>query len=90
MNKRELIEEVAGKTGLTKKDTGNVIDALTDTVKKVLSKGEKVTLVGFGTFQVIEKKARRGINPRTRETIRIPAKKVPKFRAGKELREEVK
>ena len=56
MNKRELIEEAAGKTGLTKKDTGNVIDALTDTVKKVLSKGEKVTLVGFGTFQVIGKK----------------------------------
>lgn len=90
MNKRELIEEVAGKTGLTKKDTGNVIDALTDTVKKALSKGEKVTLVGFGTFQVIKKKARRGINPRTRETIRIPAKKVPKFRAGKGLREKVK
>ncbi|MCD6232664.1 HU family DNA-binding protein [Candidatus Aerophobetes bacterium] len=90
MNKRELIEEAAGKTGLTKKDTGNVIDALTDTVKKVLSKGEKVTLVGFGTFQVIGKKARRGINPRTRETIRIPAKKVPKFRAGKGLREKVK
>ena len=90
MNKRELIEEVAGKTGLTKKDTGNVIDALTDTVKKALSKGEKVTLVGFGTFQVIEKKVRRGINPRTRETIRIPAKKVPKFRAGKGLREKVK
>ena len=90
MNKRELIEEVAGKTGLTKKDTGNVIDALTDTVKKALSKGEIVTLVGFGTFQVIKKKARRGINPRTRETIRIPAKKVPKFRAGKGLREKVK
>ena len=90
MNKAELIEEVSNKTGLTKKDTGNVIDAITKTITATLSKGEKVTLVGFGTFQVIEKKARKGVNPRTRETIRIPAKKVPKFRAGKGLREKVR
>jgi len=85
MNKTELIEEVSNKTGLTKKDTGNVIDALTDTIQKTLSKEEKVILVDFGTFRVMERKARRGVNPRTRETIRIPAKKVPKFRVGKGL-----
>jgi len=90
MNKAELIEEVNNKTGLTKKDTGNVIDAVTDTIQKTLSKGEKITLVGFGTFQVIERKARRGVNPRTREAIQIPAKKVPKFKAGKGLREKIK
>ena len=89
MNKAELIEEVSNKTGLTKKDTGNVIDALTDTIQKTLSKGEKVTLAGFGTFQVMERKARRGVNPRTREAIQIQAKKVPKFRAGKKLRKVV-
>jgi len=90
MNKAELIEEISNKTGLTKKDTGNVIDALTDTIKKTLSKEEKVTLVGFGTFQVMERKARRGVSPRTGEELQIPAKKVPKFRAGKGLREKVK
>jgi len=90
MNKAELIEEVSNKTGLTKKETGNVIDALTDTIQKTLSKEEKITLAGFGTFQVMERKARRGVNPRTRETIQIPAKKVPKFKAGRKLREVVK
>lgn len=74
---------------LTKKDSGNVIDVMTDTIKKTLSKGEKVTLVGFGSFQVMERKAREGRNPQTREAIQIPAKKVPKFTAGKALREEV-
>jgi len=87
MNKAELIEEVSNKTGLTKKETQNVIDATIEVIRNVLSRGEKVTLVGFGTFLVIEKKARRGVNPRTRETIQIPAKKVPKFRAGKGFRE---
>ncbi len=72
---------------LTKKDSGNVIDVMTDTIKKTLSKGEKVTLVG--AFRVMQRKARRGINPQTREAIQIPAKKVPKFTAGKALREEV-
>jgi len=90
MNKAELIEEVSGKTGLTKKKTGNAVDALTETITNTLSKGEKVTLVGFGTFQVRERKARKGVNPQTRETIQIPAKKVPKFRAGKGLREKVR
>jgi len=90
MNKAELIEGVSGKTGLTKKETGNVVDTMTGTITGTLSKGEKVTLVGFGTFQVRERKARKGVNPQTRETIQIPAKKVPKFKAGKSLREKVK
>ncbi|MBA7492003.1 DNA-binding protein HU [subsurface metagenome] len=90
MNKAELIEEVSGKTGLTKKETGNVLDAMTETITDTLSKGEKVTLVGFGTFQVMKRRARKGVNPQTRKAITIPAKKVPKFRPGKGLREKVK
>jgi len=72
------------------KEIGNIIDVATEIIRKALSKGEKVTLVGFGTFQVIEKKARRGRSLRTREVIQISAKKVPKFRAGKKLREKIK
>jgi len=90
MNKGELIAQVAGKVGITKKDAADVIDAFTETITNCLSKGEKVTLVGFGTFQVMERKARRGVNPQTKETIQIPAKKVPKFIPGKNLREKVK
>lgn len=89
MNKAELIEEVSGKTGLTKKETGNVVDAMTGTITDTLSKGEKVTLVGFGSFQVIKRKERRGRNPQTGEELQIPAKKVAKFKAGKDLREKV-
>jgi DNA-binding protein HU-beta len=89
MNKAQLIEEVAGKTGLTKKDVGIVVDAFIETVGDALSKGNKVTLVGFGTFQVMERKARRGRNPQTGEELQIPAKKVPKFVPGKSLREKV-
>jgi len=89
MNKRELIDEVSGKVGITKKGTGNVIDAIVETITNALKKGEKVALVGFGTFQVMKRKARRGRNPQTRETIQIPAKKVPKFVPGKDLREAV-
>ncbi|MBA7612010.1 Integration host factor subunit beta [subsurface metagenome] len=88
MNKAELVEEITNKTGLTKKDTGNVVNAIVQTITNTLKKGEKVTLIGFGTFQVIERKARTGMNPQTGETIQILAKKVPKFRAGKELREK--
>jgi len=90
MNKAELIEEVSGKTGLTKKKTGNVVDALTETITNTLSKGEKVTLVGFGTFRVMERKARRGVNPQTGRAIQIPAKRVAKFVPGKTLRQKVK
>ena len=89
MNKAELVEKVANQVGLTKKNVGSIVDAFIETVRDSLSKGEKVTLVGFGTFQVTEKKARRGVNPQTKESIQIPAKKVPKFRPGKDLREKV-
>jgi len=88
MNKAELIAEVAGKIGIVKKDTANVIDAFTETVTNSLSNGEKITSVGFGTFQVMERKARKRVNPQTRKGMQIPAKKVPKFRAGKKLREK--
>ncbi len=90
MNKAELANEVSAKTGLTKKETQNVIDVLTETMGDALAKGEMVTLVGFGTFQVAKRKARRGVNPRTRETVQIPAKKVPKFVPGKGLRDKTK
>ena len=81
---------MAGKAGLTKKDANNVIDAMTSAITDSLVREEKVTLVGFGTFQVAQRKARRGVNPRTRETIQIPAKKVSKFVPGKGLRDKTK
>lgn len=90
MNKAELASEVSSKVGTTKKETQNVIDAVIETIGDTLSRGEKVILVGFGTFQVASRKARRGINPQTRATIKIPAKKVPKFLPGKTLKEKVK
>jgi len=90
MNKAELVEEVANQTGLKKRTSREVVDAVISTITDSLAREEKVTLVGFGTFQVMERKARRGVNPQTRETIQIPTKKVPKFRAGKSLREAVK
>lgn len=89
MNRAELVSEVSVKIGLSKKETQNVMDVLTETIGDTLAKGEKVTLVGFGTFKVMNKKARKGVNPQTRESIQIPAKKVPKFVAGKGLRDKV-
>ena len=90
MNKAELVEAVSDKAGITKKQAGSVIDAITDTVKETLSKGERITLVDFGTFHVMKRKAREGRNPRTGKKLEIPAKKVAKFRAGKKLREAVR
>jgi len=90
MNKAELVEEVSGKVGITKKEADNVVSAITETITDALAREEKVTLVGFGTFQVMQRKARRGINPQTRESIQIPAKKVAKFKPGKRLREKVR
>ena len=90
MNKKELATEAAGKVGMTQKDTQNVVDAVTETIISSLSKEQKVTLVGFGTFHVRQRKAREGRNPRTGKKLEIPAKKVPKFRAGKNLREAVR
>ena len=90
MNKAELIEVVSKEAKLTRKETGHVLDAVIETITDTLSKGGKVTLVGFGTFQVMERKARRGRNPQTGDEIQIPAKKVPKFVPGKNLREKVR
>jgi len=90
MNKAELVEEVRTKTGLTKRTSRKAVDAVISDITDSLVREEKVTLVGFGTFQVRERKARKGVNPQTRETIQIPAKKVPKFKPGKGLREKVK
>ena len=90
MNRAELIEEVRTETGLTKKVSREAVDAIISAIIDSLAGEERVTLVGFGTFQVMERKARRGRNPQTGKELQIPAKKVPKFRPGKELREKVK
>jgi len=90
MNKAELVQEVTNQTGLTKKVSGEAVNAVVSVITDSLAREERVTLVGFGTFQVRQRKARRGVNPQTRGTIQIPAKKVPKFRPGKGLREKVK
>ena len=89
MNKTELIAAVAAKTELTKKDTEKVLKAFTDVVADELKKGEKVQLVGFGTFEVSERAAREGRNPQTGKTMKIAACKAPKFKAGKALKDAV-
>ena len=89
MNKTELITAVAAKTELTKKDTEKVLKAFTDVVAEELKKGEKVQLVGFGTFEVSERAAREGRNPQTGKTMKIAACKAPKFKAGKALKDAV-
>lgn len=87
MNKTDLINEVAVKTGMTKKDTEKVVNALFDTVQGTLQTGEKVQLIGFGTFEVRQRQARKGRNPQTGQEISIPATKVPAFKAGKALKD---
>jgi DNA-binding protein HU-beta len=86
MNKAELIVRVARDAGLTKADATRAIDAFLDAVGKTLKRGERVTIVGFGTFGVGRRRARDGRNPQTGAPIRIAARRVPKFSAGKELR----
>jgi len=90
MNKAELVEEVSSQTGLTKKTSREAVNAVISAMTDSLGREEKVTLVGFGTFRVMERKARRGRNPQTGKELEIPAKKVPKFRPGKSLREAVR
>ena len=90
MNKGELIESVAKDVGISKALAGKVLDSTIDTVTKGLAKGERVALVGFGTFSVSTRKARTGRNPRTGKEIRIPAKKVARFKAGNKLGQAVK
>ena len=89
MTKADLITVVAQKTNLSKKDSEKAVAAMLDTITETLASGEKVSLVGFGTFEVKERAAREGINPRTKEKIVIPASKLPSFKAGKALKEEV-
>jgi len=90
MNKKDLINELSRKVGLSKKAANDTIDTLLKTVTKSLKKGEKVTFVGFGTFSVRKRAARKARNPRTQQIIKVPAKKVPVFRPGSELRKSVK
>ncbi len=89
MNKAELIEEVATETGLSKAASGRAVDAVVSAISDCLARGEKVTLVGFGTFGVRQRKARTGRNPQTGAVLQIPAKTVPKFVAGRTLKEKV-
>ena len=89
MNKAELINAVAEKTGLSKKDTEAVITASIDVITEALSQSEKVQLVGFGSFEVKARAARIGRNPRTKQQIEIPASKTPVFKAGKALKDAV-
>ena len=89
MNKAELINVVAEKAGLSKKDTEKAVTALIDTITAELVAGEKVSLVGFGNFDVKTREARTGRNPKTKESIEIPASVVPVFKAGKALKDVV-
>ena len=85
MNKAELIEAIASGSKLTKADSGRALDAFLDATSKALKKGDKLTLVGFGTFSVTKRPARMGRNPKTGKAIKIAAKKVAKFKAGATL-----
>lgn len=90
MNKQELVAQIAEKSELTKKDSENALNAFIETVEEALADGDKVQLVGFGTFEVRHRKAREGRNPRNpEEKIHIPASKAPVFRAGKGFKEIV-
>lgn len=85
MNKTDLINEISAKAGVTKAQAKLALDATLGAISASLAKNEKVALIGFGTFSVVEKGARTGINPRTKEKIEIPARKAIKFKAGSEL-----
>lgn len=90
MTKGELVDAMAGAAGITKVDAEKALNAFTEAVTKALKKGDSVGLVGFGTFSVSKRKARKGRNPQTGKEINIPAAKVPKFKAGKGLKDAVK
>lgn len=89
MNKTDLVGRVAGKADMTKKDVEKVVNALFATIEDALKDGDKVQLIGFGTFEVRERQARRGRNPQTGEEIEIPATRIPAFKAGKALKDSV-
>lgn len=90
MNKTELVNAIAAKAELSKADAKKALDAALEAIAGALAEGDKVALLGFGTFAVSEKAARTGINPRTKETIEIAARKVVKFKAGADLTDKVK
>ena len=89
MNKTELIAAIAEKTELSRKDAEKALKAFTEVVEEELKKGEKIQLVGFGTFEVSERAAREGRNPQTGDTMQIAASKSPKFKAGKALKDAI-
>ncbi|GIX06439.1 MAG: transcriptional regulator [Candidatus Poribacteria bacterium] len=89
MTKQDLVDKVASSTGLSKKQTAAVVDSVIEAISDALASGEKVSLIGFGTFEVRERSAREGRNPQTGAKIQIPARKVPAFRPGKALRDRV-
>ena len=89
MNKTELIAAVAAKAGLTKKDAERVVNATIESITESLVKGDKVNISGFGIFEIKNREARVGLNPRTKEKIQIPATKLPVFKAGKALKDSV-
>lgn len=87
MNKSELVDAIAQKSGLTKADALKALDAFTNVVKDTLQQGDMITLVGFGSFSVVERAERQGLNPKTKEPLTIPASRVPKFKPGKSLKD---
>ncbi|MCL8208544.1 MAG: HU family DNA-binding protein [Actinomycetia bacterium] len=89
MNKAELVAEVAERAGLTKRDAERAVNALVESIEGALTKGDRVSLVGFGTFEVRSRAPRSGRNPRTGESLQIKASRVPAFKAGKALKESV-
>ena len=89
MNKTELVAAIADATNLSKKDSEAAVKAFTDVITKALKKGDKVQLVGFGTFEVVKRAAREGRNPQTGSVMKIKASKAPKFKAGKALKDIV-
>lgn len=89
MNKGELVEAIASKADVTKKDADAILTAVLDTILETVANGEKVSLVGFGTFEVRDRQAREGRNPATGAAIQIPATRVPAFSAGKQFKESV-
>jgi len=90
MTKAELIDQIAADSKLSKADAGRALNSVLESITNALSKGDSVTLVGFGTFSVGNRAARKGRNPQTGKEITIPAAKVPRFKAGKNLKEKVK
>lgn len=90
MNKTELVSVVSEKTEFSKKESAQIVDALFASIEEALAKGEKVQLIGFGTFEVRERAARKGRNPQTGAEIEVPASKVPAFKPGKALKDAVK